>query len=113
MMETRMNMLLESNRRIPPQRFDQSKWCGTSMCQIGWFCHHYPDEPLRMEVVSNVTVPTLGEEIQFEAIAQYFDITYGESLSLFGSRWDVAPAEAVANLERFIAEKKGLPHAHK
>lgn len=85
---------------IPEGRFDLSNWqssarissadqinCGTIACAAGWLSLHPQMNEAGLRVMDDgYTVPQFGSEHGYDALAEFFGISFDEAFNLFGIR---------------------------
>lgn len=80
---------------VPDDRFDMHTWasggfepeaCGTVACAAGWACTIFKDEGLHLRFYKNGPKPAFKELRGIDAVEEFFDLDYGQTMHLFFCR---------------------------
>ena len=108
--------------KVDPDRFDIDSWaneCGTAACAWGYASMIWPSEVKLVQMarvdeeqpgyyIPAYCRPGEPEEYGFEGAAEFFDITYGDSVNLFCPtsydhiKEEISPADVADQIENLI-----------
>lgn len=100
----RLAILAKFLLTVPEEKFSLQTWkCGTTACAVGWACTipEFKEEGLSYYDESNQHfAPKYKGEWHFDAVDEFFDISYRDSLWLFGADQDGynTPIQVVARI---------------
>lgn len=75
----RFELLVDVMKRVRPENFSMSQWCGSAACAIG----HLASDPRSELKISEHGFPDYNNTIGFFAVADYLEISYDDAIKLF------------------------------